>query len=103
MGGVLLAHWEHEFIDDTVKIVNECPFGVCEVQFRSVVWAPKLGQKLCKPFFLFPCLVLIWSLEYRRDPLPIFPISPLPSLFKDVQRFHTTSTYTSRPIRVRTY
>ena len=46
MGGVLLAHWEHEFLDDTVKIINECPFGVCEVQFRSIIWAPKLGQKL---------------------------------------------------------
>ena len=48
MEGVLLAHWEHEFLDDTVKIIDECPYGVCEVQFRSVVWAPKIGQKLCK-------------------------------------------------------
>ena len=47
MNGVLLAHWEHEFLDDTVKIINECPFGVCEVQFRSVLWAPKAGQRLC--------------------------------------------------------
>jgi DNA-directed RNA polymerase I subunit RPA43 len=48
MGGVLLAHWEHEFVDETVKIINECPFGVCEVQFHSIVWAPKVGQVLCE-------------------------------------------------------
>ena len=52
MSGVLLAHWEHEFLDDTVKIVNECPFGICEVQFRSVIWAPRLGQRLCRSFHL---------------------------------------------------
>ena len=50
MNGVLLAHWEHEFLDDTVKIINECPFGVCDVQFRSVLWAPKAGQRLCECF-----------------------------------------------------
>jgi DNA-directed RNA polymerase I subunit RPA43 len=48
MNGVLLAHWEHELLDDTVSIINECPFGVCEVQFYSILWAPKIGQKLCK-------------------------------------------------------
>jgi DNA-directed RNA polymerase I subunit RPA43 len=48
MNGVLLAHWEHELLDDTVNIINECPFGVCEVQFYSILWAPKIGQKLCK-------------------------------------------------------
>lgn len=46
LGGVLLAHWEHEFADDTVKLINECPFGVVEVQFHSIVWAPKVGQLL---------------------------------------------------------
>ncbi|ORY22628.1 hypothetical protein BCR39DRAFT_460421, partial [Naematelia encephala] len=46
LNGVLLAHWEHEFMDDTVKFINECPFGVCEVQFRSILWAPKIGQRL---------------------------------------------------------
>ncbi|GMK56715.1 hypothetical protein CspeluHIS016_0305550 [Cutaneotrichosporon spelunceum] len=46
MGGVLLAHWGHEMLDDTVKIVNECPFGVCEVSFQSIIWAPKVGQVL---------------------------------------------------------
>ncbi|ORX34732.1 hypothetical protein BD324DRAFT_583103 [Kockovaella imperatae] len=46
MNGVLLAHWEHEFMDDTVKIINESPYGVCDVQFRSVTWAPKPGQRL---------------------------------------------------------
>ena len=48
MGGVLLAHWEHEFADDTVQIINECPYGVCEIQFRSILWAPKVGQRLCE-------------------------------------------------------
>jgi DNA-directed RNA polymerase I subunit RPA43 len=48
MSGVLLAHWEHEFIDETVKIINESPYGVCDVQFRSVIWAPKIGMKLCE-------------------------------------------------------
>ncbi|OCF36187.1 hypothetical protein I316_02060 [Kwoniella heveanensis BCC8398] len=46
MSGVLLAHWDHEFIDDTVKLINECPFGIVEVEFRSILWAPKIGQKL---------------------------------------------------------
>ncbi|KAL7418815.1 hypothetical protein Q5752_006499 [Cryptotrichosporon argae] len=46
MGGVLLAHWEHGFLDDTVQIINECPFGVCEVEFHSIVWAPQIGQVL---------------------------------------------------------
>jgi len=46
--GVLLAHWEHEFLDDTVKIIDECPYGVCEVMFFSVIWAPKVGMKLCE-------------------------------------------------------
>ncbi|EIW68031.1 hypothetical protein TREMEDRAFT_63917 [Tremella mesenterica DSM 1558] len=44
--GVLLAHQQHEMMDDTVKIINECPFGVCEVEFEALVWAPKLGQRL---------------------------------------------------------
>lgn len=48
MGGVLLAHWDHQIGDDTVKIINECPFGVCEVTFASIIWAPRVGQKLCK-------------------------------------------------------
>ncbi|KLT42804.1 hypothetical protein CC85DRAFT_245172 [Cutaneotrichosporon oleaginosum] len=46
MGGVLLAHWNHEVMDDTVKIVNECPYGVCEVSFHSIIWAPVVGQVL---------------------------------------------------------
>ncbi|WVF66130.1 hypothetical protein IAT40_000869 [Kwoniella sp. CBS 6097] len=46
MSGVLLAHWDHEFIDDTVKLMNECPFGIVEVEFHSILWAPKIGQKL---------------------------------------------------------
>ena len=66
MNGVLLAHWEHEFLDDTVKIINECPFGVCDVQFRSVLWAPKAGQRLCE------CLLIV-----ERS---IFAILPAESL-----------------------
>ena len=54
MNGVLLAHWEHELLDDTVNIINECPFGVCEVQFYSILWAPKVGQKLCKLWLSLP-------------------------------------------------
>ncbi|KAK8845505.1 hypothetical protein IAR55_006218 [Kwoniella newhampshirensis] len=46
MGGVLLAHWEHSFVDDTTKLVNECPFNIVEVEFHSILWAPKIGQKL---------------------------------------------------------
>ncbi|WWC58225.1 uncharacterized protein I303_100763 [Kwoniella dejecticola CBS 10117] len=46
MGGVLLAHWDHCFIDDSSKIINECPSGVIEVEFHSILWAPKIGQKL---------------------------------------------------------
>lgn len=48
MNGVLLAHWDHSIPDDTVKIINECPFGVCEVQFCAIVWAPRVGQVLCE-------------------------------------------------------
>ncbi|KAK1926056.1 hypothetical protein DB88DRAFT_480527 [Papiliotrema laurentii] len=44
--GVLLAHWDHKFCDDTVKIIDECPYGVGEVEFKTIVWAPKVGQKL---------------------------------------------------------
>jgi hypothetical protein len=67
LSGVLLAHWEHEIIDDTVKLINECPFGVFEVEFRSIVWAPKIGQKLCecgRGFLSFDCAV--WT----GDPSP---------------------------------
>lgn len=46
MGGVLLAHWDHAFCDDSVKLINECPFGVTEITFRAIVWAPKVGQVL---------------------------------------------------------
>ncbi|TXT05002.1 hypothetical protein VHUM_03822 [Vanrija humicola] len=46
LGGVLLAHTKHELVDDMVRIINECPFGVVEVQFHSIVWAPKVGQVL---------------------------------------------------------
>ncbi|WRT63747.1 uncharacterized protein IL334_000670 [Kwoniella shivajii] len=46
MGGVLLAHWDHEFADDSSKLINECPAGVIEVEFHSILWAPKIGQKL---------------------------------------------------------
>lgn len=44
----MLAHWEHSFLDDTLKIIDECPFGVCEVEFRALVWAPQVGQRLCE-------------------------------------------------------
>ena len=47
MGGVLLAHWDHELEDDTVGIIGDCPYGICQVVFKSIVWAPKLGQRLC--------------------------------------------------------
>lgn len=50
MGGVLLAHWDHELIDDTVKLINECPYGICEVEFYSIIWAPKIGQRLSTCF-----------------------------------------------------
>ncbi|WVN90965.1 uncharacterized protein L203_106210 [Cryptococcus depauperatus CBS 7841] len=46
MGGVLLAHWDHSFEDDTAKIINECPFDVIKVRFHSILWAPKIDQKL---------------------------------------------------------
>lgn len=29
-------------------MIDECPFGVADVQFETLIWAPKLGQKLCK-------------------------------------------------------
>jgi len=62
MCGVLLAHGDHEFVDDTVKILNECPFGVCEVEFRSIVWAPKLGQRLCKTPCPLACRLILINL-----------------------------------------
>lgn len=46
--GVLLAHWDHTFQDDTVQLISECPFGIAEVEFDSIIWAPKIGQKLCE-------------------------------------------------------
>jgi DNA-directed RNA polymerase I subunit RPA43 len=48
LDGILLAHWEHTYLDETASLINECPFGVVDVQFETLVWAPKLGQKLCK-------------------------------------------------------
>ncbi|KIR37292.1 DNA-directed RNA polymerase I subunit RPA43 [Cryptococcus deuterogattii 2001/935-1] len=44
--GVLIAHWDHSFDDDTAKIINECPFEVVNVEFHAIYWAPKIGQKL---------------------------------------------------------
>ncbi|KAI9635840.1 uncharacterized protein MKK02DRAFT_24769 [Dioszegia hungarica] len=44
--GVLLAHWDHTFLDQTVNIINECPFGVADIEFEALIWAPKIGQKL---------------------------------------------------------
>lgn len=44
--GVLLAHWDHTFLDESVNLINECPFGVADVEFETLIWAPKLGQKL---------------------------------------------------------
>jgi DNA-directed RNA polymerase I subunit RPA43 len=35
------------FTDRTAEIINDCPFGVCEVEFNAVIWAPKVGQRLC--------------------------------------------------------
>lgn len=51
--GVLLAHWDITFMDETVQLINECPFGVAEVEFDSLVWAPKLGQRLCEYTIVF--------------------------------------------------
>jgi hypothetical protein len=34
--------------DDYINLVNECPYGVIEVKFQSIIWAPKLGQRLGK-------------------------------------------------------
>lgn len=44
----MLSHWDHTFQDETVQLVNECPFGIAEVEFDSIIWAPKIGQKLCE-------------------------------------------------------
>ncbi|KAK4683891.1 DNA-directed RNA polymerase I subunit RPA43, partial [Tremellales sp. Uapishka_1] len=46
MSGVLLAHWNHEFSDDTAGIIDDCPFAVCSLGFESIIWAPKIGQKM---------------------------------------------------------
>lgn len=46
--GVLLAHWDHTFPDDTVQIINECPYGVLDVEVETIVWSPKVGQKMCE-------------------------------------------------------
>lgn len=54
--GVLLSHWNHDFLDDTVGLINECPFGVVDVEFKTLVWAPKLGQKLCMSILCSTCL-----------------------------------------------
>lgn len=84
MNGVLLAHWEHELLDDTVNIINECPFGVCEVQFYSILWAPKVGQKLCK---LLASLYLSFKLTVKMVPTPSRHLPTSPSYF----RKHSTS------------
>jgi hypothetical protein len=61
---VLLAHWEHSFLDDTLKIIDECPYGVCEVEFRALVWAPQIGQRLCE--WAMPLVyTLLLSLAHR--------------------------------------
>ncbi len=56
--GVLLAHWGHELDDQTVGIIGDCPYGVCEVEFQCILWAPKLDQKLGTSvlFISFPLL-----------------------------------------------
>jgi DNA-directed RNA polymerase I subunit RPA43 len=46
--GVLLAHWDHSFLDETLSLINECPFGVADIEFDTLIWAPKLGQRLCR-------------------------------------------------------
>lgn len=45
---MLLAYSNVEFDDTTANIVNDCPFAVCDIWFDAVVWAPKIGMKLCE-------------------------------------------------------
>lgn len=48
LDAVLLAYSNIEFDDSTANIVNDCPFAVCDIWFDAVVWAPKVGMKLCE-------------------------------------------------------
>lgn len=43
-----MAYSNVEFDDTTANIVNDCPFAVCDIWFDAVVWAPKIGMKLCE-------------------------------------------------------
>lgn len=46
--GVLVAHYQHEILDNTLKIIDECPYGVGFVEFDAILWSPQVGQKLCQ-------------------------------------------------------
>lgn len=44
--GVMLSHSNAQFLSQTAKIINECPFAICDVGFDATVWSPQVGTKL---------------------------------------------------------
>lgn len=44
--GVMLSHSNSRFLSQTAKIINECPFAICDVGFDATVWSPQVGSKL---------------------------------------------------------
>ncbi|EJD52759.1 hypothetical protein AURDEDRAFT_55684 [Auricularia subglabra TFB-10046 SS5] len=44
--GVLLSHSNLRFQQDKAAIIGACPFAVCTIAFRALVWGPTIGMKL---------------------------------------------------------
>ncbi|KAG8972688.1 hypothetical protein FRB90_010167 [Tulasnella sp. 427] len=51
--GVVLAHSNIQFLEDTAQILNECPFTICNVGFDALVWSPRVGMRLTGQVILF--------------------------------------------------
>ncbi|KZW00259.1 hypothetical protein EXIGLDRAFT_711428 [Exidia glandulosa HHB12029] len=44
--GVMLAHSDLRFLQEKASLVGACPFAVCTIGFRALVWGPTIGMKL---------------------------------------------------------
>ncbi|KAK1232633.1 hypothetical protein PQX77_004195 [Marasmius sp. AFHP31] len=44
--GVVLAHSNLEFLEQTASIKGDCPFLICKISFDATVWRPRVGMKL---------------------------------------------------------
>ncbi|KAH7108247.1 hypothetical protein BKA62DRAFT_15551 [Auriculariales sp. MPI-PUGE-AT-0066] len=44
--GVMLSHSNIHFLEQKASFVGACPFAVCTVAFRALVWGPSIGMRL---------------------------------------------------------